>query len=171
MLEEPELPGIESPNAELQALIRKCNELKELSDLIKDKDAEIARLQEQEKELSLVTIPRMMESLGIDELGFANGCKVSLKEEIFASIRKDLMPSVVAWLREKNMAGMVKTECFIPPEQAAVARAASIPVTESHSIHHQTLKSFVKEQMALDPTFPKDMFGVSQRDVAVMKRS
>ena len=137
---------------------------------------EIAELEAQLKEanqkltnLAERSLPELMMSVGLTEFVLNNGFKVTIKEDVFASIRKDCMDGAVAWFDKCGLGDIVKDEVKIQlgkgeAELAAkfllLAEDLGVPATEKLSVHAGTLKSIAKEQLARGVEFPEEYFSV-----------
>ena len=53
--------------------------------------------------------------------------------------------------------------------EKTTAKMEGVDPQEKKSIHAGTLKAFVKERIAEGKKFPRKMFGVYEKDVAVIK--
>lgn len=134
---------------------------------------ELAALLEAEtkrvKELSERDIPDMMTDLDLKEFVMRDGTKVVVKDEVFASVSKERMPNVMAWLREHNMAGIAKEQIVLAQTEDLKERLIEHGIEHeiTHTIHPSTLRAFAKERIAAetDPVhpipFPRELFAVS----------
>jgi hypothetical protein len=103
--------------------------------------------QELKKRISETLLPDLMGQIGLTEFALTGGRKVKIKPDIYCSAPEARMEQITAWLIERNMASIIKTR---------------------PSIHPSTLKSFVKERLVDDPQFPRELFGVSEVQKAVI---
>lgn len=160
------IPGVEEPGDDLRTLMTWARKLAELDQKTGELLEEAEKVKGEANEYRYTHIPRIMQNIGIDTITFDSGKKIALKEDVFASISADRMQAAVQFLRNKNMAGIVKTNYLIQSDQVTQAREHGVIVQETSTINANTLRAFVKERIAVDENFPKDIFGVSVRPVA-----
>jgi hypothetical protein len=113
-------------------------------------------------------LPELMREVGLAELKLANGVEVSISEEVTAAISEERRAAAHAWLREHNFGGLIKTVVTVPfgRGEEEEARRLAAEIAEAHdcelkeTIHPQTLKAFVKEQVEGGKPLPYELFGV-----------
>ena len=120
------------------------------------------------KDLSERQLPDLLQNVGLKELSLVGGRKVSIKTDYFASIPKG-SAATYAWLRERNMGGIIKTEIQVDKSHLRQLAAASIPYETNESVHHSTLRAFVKEQFEAGNELPSELFKVHTVERAVIK--
>lgn len=135
---EPILPAQEVRLADIVALGKALNDVTNEIDKLKEKLKEREAVK---KRIAEILLPDIMGQIGLTELRLTSGQKVIIKDDIYTSAPEAKMDEITAWLNARNMGSIVKTK---------------------PSIHPSTLKSFVKEQLALDPEFPRELFGVHE---------
>lgn len=121
------------------------------------------------KEIAQMRLPDLMNSVGLGELTLRDGTKIMKRPEYFANISKERAERAYAWLRERNMGGVIKTKYLVDKEQIEALKANNVPYTQEDSIHASTLKAFIKERIEADPQFPRELFGVHIQDQVVVK--
>jgi len=116
-------------------------------------------------------LPELMRELGLSEMTLTNGLKVTVTEEVTASITEERRAAAHEWLRTHNFAGIIKVLVTVPFGRGEEAEAAELAaqiraehegheVNLSETVHPQTLKAFVKEQVQDGRPLPFDLFGV-----------
>ena len=147
----------------------RCNELEEL-------------LSVEKENLRLIVeqyLPEAMASVGMKEFKLANGYKITVKDDVFASIRKDFVNEAVTWLDENGLGGVVKDDVTVKfgrgeQEQASklneFCRAQGWNADEKLSVHPSTLKALVKEQMSKGVQFPGEYFSIAPVRKSVIKK-
>jgi predicted nuclease of predicted toxin-antitoxin system len=153
----------------LNVLLALFTKLKEHTEQAEELDAKAAIHHKRIKELSERDIPDMMADLGLKEFTMRDGTKVVVKDDVFASVSRERMPQVVAWLRANNMAGIAKEEILVDqtPAMKEQLTLKEVPFVIEHTIHASTLKAFAKERILAesDPActikFPRELFAVS----------
>ena len=112
---------------------------------------------EAERILREETIPGMFSELGIEKMSLKDGSTFGVKQEVYASIPEHKKPEVFAWLTKYGFEGIIKTEVQVPFGKGEIERAkelldalAELGITNGvldRSIHPQTLKAFLREQL------------------------
>lgn len=148
----------------------------------------VAELEEQLKyatenlrQVQEVDLPAAMAQAGVTSITLPSGEKVTIKEDIFASIPKDeRYHEALDWLREHQLGDVIKNEikvAFGRGEESAAEELLQIlgvhhwdkQSQNNISVHPQTLKALIKEQLAKGVDIPMDLFGVVPFTKAVIK--
>lgn len=125
-----------------------------------------------------VAIPDLMASTGMTNFTLANGVKITIKEDVRASMRADFIEQAVEWLDSQNLGGIVKDEVkvnFGRGEKNSAhmlmeyCKANNFAANEKMSIHPMTLKATVKEQLGKGIQFPEEFFSIQPLRKAVIK--
>lgn len=135
---------------------------------VEDADQALKNAKERARVLREETIPSAMQELGLEELKLATGQKLSIKQEVYASIPAANKNAAFQWLNDNGFGGLIKIEVdasFGNGEQdAAMAlyqelNSRGLTASFDQSVHPQTLKAFLKEQLAQGTNIPLDLFG------------
>lgn len=135
---------------------------------VEDADQALKDAKERARVLREETIPSAMQELGLEELKLATGQKLSIKQEVYASIPAANKNAAFRWLNDNGFGGLIKIEVeasFGKGEQdAAVAlyqelNIRGLTASFNQGVHAQTLKAFLKEQLAQGTNVPLDLFG------------
>jgi hypothetical protein len=164
------------------------DKLGELGELLRQRQELVDRVQEAEealehfRELLNVVetrkIPDLFDELGMSEVTLADGRKVTVKPEYYASITKEHFPAAKAWLQERGHDSIVKSEVVLRFGRGEHEQLAKVKKTlealrqafsEKEAIHPATLKSFVREQKEAGADLPDDVFGVYLERVTKVK--
>jgi len=141
--------------------------------LLKDVADRLRQVQE-------IDLPNAMAQAGVSSITLPSGEKVSIKEDIFASIPKDRLDQALGWLRNQGLGDVIKnavTVAFGKGEDEQANELLRI-LTEHHwrqladqkmSVHPQTLKALIKEQLAKGTNVPFELFGVVPFTKAIIK--
>jgi len=130
------------------------------------------------KQLEEELIPDLMHEIGVTELRLSAGAKVSIKQDVYASIPEELKPAAYKWLEDNQFGGLIKSAVSVPfgrgelekaKELIQQLEALGLPAEFEESLHHQTMKAFLREQLAKKKPVPLDLFGA--RPVWVTKIS
>jgi hypothetical protein len=162
----------------LDNLIALCKHLDEFENRRDRLEEELKYVEQRIKDLSTRSIPDLMRAVNLTELRLTDGQRISVRPDIVASVSKERMPQVLAWLQAHNAQAIAKQklvvdindlpkETVIAMENAAIALGAK--PTMDASIHPSTLRAFVKEQLEQGtPDFPRELFGVHEGSKAVI---
>ena len=147
------------------------SEIKVYENMVNDKKETLKRVQE-------VLLPEAMLSVGMSEFKLDNGNKITIKDDVYASIRKEYLCEAVDWLDSKGIGDIAKSKVdvsFGRGESELVKglmvylQAKGFNATEQLSVHPQTLKATVKEQLARGVEFPEEFFSVHPVKKSVIK--
>jgi hypothetical protein len=141
------------------------SEVANLENLLKDKKAELRRVQENE-------LPEAMDSVGQQSFKLLDGTKVDVKPYYSASIPSDRKEEAMEWLVENEHDGIIKTTVSVSFGKGQYEHVqdfmtfvrgynvVSVDPEMSRGVHAQTLKAFVRESVEAGTPPPFDMFGV-----------
>lgn len=139
-------------------------------------------ISEELKKISEYDLPNAMAEAGMKEFTLLDGSKISIQRVYAASVKVADRPMAFQWMRERGHESLIKTEVNVPLGKGAHEAAEKImaelqaqfpeytPQLEE-SVHWQTLRAFVKEQVeaeelaaqqgetVADP-LPREMLGV-----------
>lgn len=170
----PKVPE-EVQAATLERLTALAVESKELEKQIAEATVALEELKAKNDKILMGHIPSIMGTLGLEEFKLSDGSKVTVKEDVKCGLSEERKPDAFAWLRANEFDGIIKTGVslsFGKGEQEAVAKAmaalqqAGFEPSVAENVHPQTLKSFVKEQLADGTNIPMETFGVYEYKVA-----
>jgi len=136
----------------------------------------LAKAQAHTTKLREETIPGVMQEMGLKSIALSTGQTVSLKDEVYASIPKDNKPDAFKWLDANGFGSLIKTEVSIEWGRGDMKKALTFykrvrktlpQANMDMTVHAQTLKAFIREQLAKAASVPLDLFGA--RSVLVAK--
>lgn len=126
-------------------------------------------------ELTEKTIPGFLESLGMSELTLSNGRKISVKPEIYSSIKEGAKVLAGKWLTDKGYGPIVR-HTFISSfgvneqdkanEVRKKLEVAKVDFTEDIKIHPQTLAATIRTILGNGEEVPDELFNVSRKTKA-----
>jgi len=114
------------------------------------------------------TIPSAMQELGLEELKLDTGEKLSVKQDVYASIPAAQKDAAYQWLEDNGFGGLIKVEVAadfrkgdaeLAMELFRELQERGLQVGFDQSVHAQTLKAFLREQIAAGTAVPLDLFG------------
>lgn len=175
---------------QIQALVAlHAEQTKLLADLTEQQTAAKEVIQRIERD----DIPSILKELGMSSVKMSDGTTVGYTQECDASVSAERETAAYAWLERNKLDGIIKSSVafeFGSGEYNAMLEFAAKVAGESQrrpeivrKIHPQTLKAFVKEQIAADAVkadealragkepepFPRELFGVYEFDKAKIK--
>jgi len=160
--------------AQQQALLQ--DKVTSLEEALKEAKKDLQRVEEQD-------LPEAMDKIGMAEFKLVDGTKISIKTFYNASITSDRKPEAMAWLDDNGHGGIIKTDVSVAFSRGELdiardfleyARGFNNLSNEpelDQSVHWQTLRAFVKEQVEGGANFPQELFGVYIGRKAHIKRS
>jgi hypothetical protein len=114
------------------------------------------------------TIPGAMQELGLKNLTLSTGQHLKLVQEVYASIPAANKPAAYKWLNDNNFGGLIKVNVVTSFGKGERDNALEFchelqeegkEAAFEEGIHSQTLKAFLKEQLAAGTKIPLDLFG------------
>ena len=105
-------------------------------------------------ELSKETLPALLAQNGLDELKLSNGKKLSIKEDVFASIPKNDEGKKLAleWLGNNGGIDLIKEEVTVDnptPEFKNELRVQGLTFEESTAVDTNSLKAWFKRRLGM----------------------
>lgn len=127
-----------------------------------------------------VDLPNAMQQAGVSEIKLPTGEKITIKDDVYASIPKDERGELAyAWLRDNGFGDVIKNEVKVAfgrgEEEQVAALLAECKVNGwnnaslAATVHSSTLKALIREQLAKGNDFPMELFGAIPVSKAVIK--
>lgn len=154
-----------------QALLDADKEVKRI-------DGELKKAKENARVLREETIPGALQELGVTSIQLDTGQKITITQTVYASIPDDKKIEAFKWLNENGFGGLIKTLVkreFGKGERTDALNYAAELVKNGHnvkfeeSVHPQTLKAFINEQIKNAKSIPLDLFGARPVVIAKIK--
>lgn len=156
-------------------------------DAVEQEELVLKQLKERERKLREEDLPSAMEEIGLTKLTLSNGAMISTTNEVYCSVPEHAKGRAYAWLDDHGFGGLIKTSLVSmfgrEEEEQERMRAIAQMLAEQNvqfvpkqEVHAQTLKAWLKEQLALgtevpeDRRVPLDLFGARPVTVAKVKR-
>lgn len=145
----------------LAAALREADAAVEEADLLLKAAKEHARLLREE------TIPSAMQELGLESLTLEGGAKLTIKQDVYAQLTEENKPAAFEWLEVNGFGGLVKCEVVVGFGRGDLEEAQELyqelserrlTTALTQSVHIQTLKAFLREQLASATNIPLDLF-------------
>lgn len=162
-------------------LCRLVDQLTEIDRRIEEGEARLTAHKNRRRQLVEHEIPDVMARVGAPEMKLPNGFKVTVKDEVRASMPKDeRRPLAFAWLEESGNGGLIDRRFTIkfPREEIAWAnrfeadlkkRKRPVDVERTEDVHHQRLLGFLREQIRGGKQVPMEFFGAFIQRIASVR--
>lgn len=157
-----------------------CSYFVDLTEQIKTLEDKLKGLKKDAQLLSEETIPSMLDEVGLLNITLATGQKISVKDDVQASIPKDenTKSQALSWMDNHGFGDLIKTKVIVAYDRENRAEALStasdlfekgLNVSLDENVHPMTLKSWIKEQLANGNDVPLELFGARQFRKTVIK--
>ena len=165
-------------NEELMVISKLAMDQQDLERRVVQMESDLETVKEGLRNIQEYLLPEAMLSIGMSEFKLSNGSKITIKNDVYASVRKDFIGNAVAWLDENGLGGIVKDQVAVDFGRGCLRDVdllmeycvkAGLNVTEKLSIHPATLKATVKEQLAIGVEFPEEYFSIAPVKKAIIK--
>lgn len=143
-------------------------------------EAELAEKKRRATQLREESVPMAMLELGVKEFTLTTGEKVTIKQDVYASIPVANRYDAFKWLDDNGFGGLLKTSItanFGRGEEEMVKRALGaldnigVEAIEKQDVNAMTLKAWLREQLeAGNKELDLDLFGARPVWVASVKR-
>lgn len=160
----------EMSQAKLQTLAELARETRELEAAIESMTKELEERQARLRDLVELKMPEILMEMNISEIKLTTGEKLVMKKFYAGHISEEHKEAAFKWLRENNFDSLIKNEVkgtFGKGEDEKVQMVMDLLsqkfpgiFSAKSSVHPQTLKSFIKEQLEAGENIPQDLFGV-----------
>lgn len=163
----------------LQRITKMAGLLAKAEKRVADAQAELTAANEEFTRLEREDLPTLMRELGLTSLKLEDGQTVEVVDDLNCGISEERREDAHDWLVKQGFGGLIKTSVSIGFERGDVAKARKLAlqlqkkypgeVLCKESVHSSTLKSFCKEQLAIESTvplpkkfvpLPRDKFGI-----------
>ena len=167
------------PAEKLQNVVNLARLQLDLAQHIETAEMELGALQDSYKHVSETELPDAMASIEMKELTLQDGSKIKIEPFYGASITKENQVPAFNWLKENGHESLIKHDMVISfgkGQEANAVRAADllkvqgIEFSDKMSVHAQTLKAFVREQLEDGAPLPMDLFSVHVGNKTIIKK-
>lgn len=155
----------------VQALIDAEDEAEKIGLMLKEANKKAQALREE-------SLPSALQEFGVNQLRLETGQVITIKQDVYASIPKDGQQEAYAWLTDNGHGGLIKSEVQVSFDRGELDKASTLvgrleeegfhPEFQE-KVHPQTLKAFLREQIAAGVKIPMDLFGARAVFVANIK--
>lgn len=167
----------EKPGHNLMAEVRElCDKEQDLRAKIEDLEEQLEELQEEYKLVTEKQLPELMDGFEMT-LRLPDGRILTIEQKVHASISEENKPEAHKWMTEHGSGSLIKKQLVIPVDKKEndlilelIKKLREVrpdlPVKIDESVHHSTLRSFVKQRLADGVEIPAKIFGIFTRKVA-----
>ena len=161
--------------SELGEVTRLVEILREKMNRAEALSEELKSVNERIRVLTQESIPDAMMELGYQEIRLQDGSRITVKQEVYATINDERRAAALGWLRSNDFGGLIKNEVkvslgkgddAIAEEIASFLRSKGVPFEQKEGVHPMTLKSFLREQIEAGAAIPMEAFGAQCVNVA-----
>ena len=167
MKKDSEVKNVNEKNMEdLSKLIK---EQITLEDEIDELEGFLSRAKEDLRVISQETIPELMFQMNCKTHELLDGSKIEVKPFYSAKIEPENKEAAFKWLHDTNNEDIIKNEViasFTKGEDEKAVKATELLIKEGYdvmkkeSVHHSTLKAFVKKEIENGVNIPYSTFGI-----------
>jgi len=149
---------------ELSDAIEKLNSV---SAQIKNAEAGLKKLKEEEKQINNFTIPEIMNKMNLSTVKLRDGSELSVKKVYSATIKADKKAEAIQWLRDNGLGDIVKNEITVnfgqgeenkAAEYANLAKESGYEPSQKEAVHAMTLKVTMEDWKNKGNDVPEDLF-------------
>lgn len=163
---------------DLNELSNLCYQLKSLSEQKEQTEAQLDAINKEIKQLSEVSIPCVLDELGVKTITLTSGEKITCEMAIKASIPKDRADEAFKWLEDHGFQDLIKTTIKLQYDRGSHQTATAvynsllnngINASMDTSVNPRTLAAFAKEQLSTGHNLPFDLLGIYQYNKTTIK--
>ena len=162
---------------ELSDAIEKLNSV---SAQIKNAEAGLKKLKEEEKQINNFTIPEIMNKMNLSTVKLRDGSELSVKKVYSATIKADKKAEAIKWLRDNGLGDLIKNEITVSfgrgednkaSEYADLAKGNGFEPTQKLKVEPMTLKALFRERSEKNEELPSEHFNLFKGNKTKITRS
>lgn len=141
----------------------------QLETAVEDLEARTKLADAELKKLKELDIPDMVMGMGLTSVSLFDGTKVTIMPDVQAKCSDEAFD----WLRAEGFGDMIKSTLEIEDTEDNRAKLLELSITfaQKQTIHHQTLKAFVREQLKAGKVVPTEPFNIYYGATTKVKKS
>jgi len=152
----------------LEQLMAAAASLIEANAAVAKAEKELSKLKERARVISEETIPNAMLELGMKKFTLTTGQVMGIKEDVYTAMTENNKPEAHKWLNDNKFGGLIKVNVNVGFSRGEAEQALQLleelkgrefTVDYDESVHAQTLKAFLREQLSKGADIPLDLFG------------
>ena len=147
---------------------------------IEEAKAALKKLEAVHNKIISESLPDLMAEFNLTAFTLSDGSSISVVPTVGAHISKDHQEEAFSWLRENGFQDLIRSDVSMSFRKGEDGRRADfielaesqgLAVSTKESVHTNTLKAFVKEEVVINGrNVPGDLFGVYTGQKAVIKQ-
>ena len=165
-------------DAELSKVGTLISTLHDLQEQYQREESGLKELKQKIQHMETRVIPDLMNELGVAEFTNTDGVKVTVRQFVSASIPKDRIEEAHQWLKDNGHGDLIKHLVSVDVGKKETDAGHAIKAlsdlglspTAKESVHSQTLKAFVREQVESGEPLPLELFGAFLGQKATIKK-
>lgn len=141
-------------------------------------ELELKACKEKARNLREEVLPSIMQELELSEIRLDTGERVTVKQDVFMELTNEAKPRAYEWLDNNGFGSLIKTAVISTFGRADIEEAKVLVhelskrgnnVQLKMDIHYQTMKAWLREQLAEGNDIPLDLFGARPVFIAKVK--
>ena len=142
-------------------------QLQTVSNEIAVQEQKVKDLKDQQKQLSNIRIPTLMEEMNLKTLKMKDGSELSIKDVYSATVKADKKYEAYKWLRDNGLGDIVKNTISVAFGQgeenkamafATLAKGQGYEPSQEEKVHPSTLKVVLEVWSKKGNEVPADLF-------------
>jgi hypothetical protein len=151
------------------ALSEAIEQYKSVNAQILATEIKLKELKEQEKYISEITIPGIMDKQNLKTIKLKDGSELSVGKKFYASAKADKKTEAIQWLRDNGLGDIVDNNITVTfgqgednkaVEYASLARERGYEPTQQEKVHHARLSAVMRDWKEQGNEVPIDLFNV-----------
>lgn len=143
-------------DTQLKTLNENVTRFLRIGGMIGNTEERLRKLKEQYRQLSEEDLPQKMAELGMQDMRFEDGSRITVDMFYATRINKNNRDAAHAWLREQGHGDIIKNQVSVSfgkgeddmaLETMALLEKEGLFPDQKESVHPSTLKAFVKERI------------------------
>lgn len=156
-----------------------CKKQMSIEDDISDAEEKIKKLKKELADYRNNKIPDLFDELGMSDFTLTDGTGITVERGFVGNITAKTQAAAFKWLKKKGHADIIKHDFTVKlksgedesaKELREELKLLGLTYAEKSSVHPQTLKAFVNEQMDKGSDIPQDAFNIFPIRKAKIKR-
>ena len=157
----------QTDNVDVNELSEAIEQFKSVGAQILATEIKLKELKSQEKYISEITIPEIMEKQNLKTIKLKDGSELSVGKKFYASFKADKKEEGIKWLRDNGLGDIVDNNITVTfgqgednkaVEYASLARERGYEPTQQEKVHHARLSAVMREWKEKGNEVPVDLF-------------
>lgn len=155
-------------------------EQKKAEAFVEEKEEELRKARAALNDIAQHKLPALMDEIGSPEFTTADGIKITVRENIRASIPQICKAQALKWLEDNDHENLIKREFKVlfskneeewakEFEEMLAQSERELNVEVNRGVHASTLSAFVREQLEQGVDIPLQLFGAMRQRVTKIK--